>query len=233
MVQPGPPRDASAVNSLSAGPRPPAVVVSGAPASGKSVLGAAVARVLPAVLLDLDVVTGPLTALVARLLGAGGDLGDARVRTLARRARYDTLADAAVCNLRLGVSVVLVAPFTRERSDPRAWAELRDALAAAGGAPRLIWLRCPGSEVLRRMRARAAARDRATLADPQAFLSGPGLLPPVVPHVAVDATSSLQRQTAAILGSLPLGGHGGHGDRGDHADHDQHGDSPPATSVRR
>ncbi len=221
MVQPEPPRDASALNSLSAGPRPAAVVVSGAPASGKSVLGAAVARVLPAALLDQDVVTGPLTAVVARLLGAGGDLADARVARSARQARYDTLADVAVCNLRLGVSVVLVAPFTRERSDPGAWAELRDVLAAAGGAPHLIWLRCPGPEVLRRMRARAAARDRATLADPQAFLSGPGLLPPVVAHVAVDATSSLQRQTAAVLASLPLG------------DHDQQGDHPRATCVRR
>lgn len=179
--------------------RPRAIVISGPPASGKSSLGVAVARNLGAALLDQDVVTGPLTDVLGDMLEARGNLDDPELQTHGRRARYQTIIDTAACNLRIGTSVVLVAPFTRERRDPRAWAAVREALRLAGAAPELVWMRCPPKELLRRMGARAAERDRGKLADPRAFVSSPALFPPAVPHTVVDVSWPLQRQVQAVL----------------------------------
>ncbi|MEJ3747357.1 AAA family ATPase [Actinomycetes bacterium KLBMP 9797] len=177
-----------------------AFVVSGAPATGKSVLGAALARAAGAAPLDQDVLTGPLTAVVAHLVGArAGDLDDPRVRAHTRDATYAALLDTAAGCLAAGVSVVLVAPFTAERSDPAAWARLGDRL---GTPVVLVWTTCPPDEVARRLTARGAPRDQRKLADLAGFLGSGALDPPVVPHVAVDTTAPLAEQvTAALTGT--------------------------------
>jgi hypothetical protein len=102
--------------------------------------------------------------------------------------------------------VVLVAPFTAERSDAAAWAATRDRLVAAGGTPLLVWLRLEPAEVLRRLRERAADRDAAKLTDEAAYLSGPAATagdPPVVPHLALDATLPPGELARAVLDALP------------------------------
>jgi predicted kinase len=179
--------------------RAAAIVVAGAPAAGKSVLGTALARRLHAALLDQDVLTGPLTAVVAGLLGADpGDLDDPRVRAATRDATYQALVETARGCLAAGVPTVVVAPFTTERSDPAAWAALVDRLAAPGGV-RLVWATCPADELVRRMAARQAARDRRKLADVAAFLAYATVAAPAVPHIAVDTTARLDRQLAVVL----------------------------------
>ena len=105
---------------------PRAVLISGAPATGKSTLAAALAPRLGAAVLDLDVATGPLTDLVSDLLGVT-DLSDPKIAELTRAPRYDTLFALAEDNLRAGVSVVLVAPFTAERS-ANGWRAVTDRL---------------------------------------------------------------------------------------------------------
>src|SRR3954469_10128363 len=111
-----------------------AYVVAGAAAAGKSVLGAAVARHVRAALLDQDVLTGPLTAVVAGLVGAPpGDLDDPRVRAATRTATYQALVATAAGCLGAGVPTVLVAPFTAERADPGAWTWVVDRLGARDG----------------------------------------------------------------------------------------------------
>jgi hypothetical protein len=83
-------------------------------------------------------------------------------------------------------------------------------LEAAGGAPTLLWMRCPKDELLRRMDGRAAPRDRAKLADPEKHLTAGVLAPPAVGHTVIDATSSADRQLAQALAALkspgPAGG---------------------------
>jgi predicted kinase len=190
------------VTSSEAGPpRPYALVVCGPPASGKSTVGAELARALGAALLDQDTVTGPLTAVVARLLGSD-DLDGPALAEATRLPRYETLTAAAEDSLRCGVPVVLVAPYTTERRDPAAWRFLADRLAAAGGDPVLVWLRLPADELLRRMRDRAAPRDRPKLTDPTAFLSRTDLTPPTTPHLPLDATTPPPAQPAALLAAL-------------------------------
>jgi predicted kinase len=179
----------------------PALVVTGPPASGKSTLGGILARHLGAVLLDQDVVTRPLTAVVAGLLGTD-DLDSADLAGATREARYETLLAIAADNLALGRPVVLVAPFTDERRRPVAWQRLADRLTDAGGHAVLVWLRLSAEQLLVRMRERAAARDRVKLADMHGYLARVDLQPPAVEHLAVDASDDLAAQAHRVLAWL-------------------------------
>jgi predicted kinase len=176
-------------------------VVTGPPASGKSTLAGVLARHLGAVMLDQDVVTGPLTAVVAGLLGTD-DLDSAELADATRHARYETLLAIAADNLALGRPVVLVAPFTDERRRPVAWRQLAARLGGAGGRAVLVWLRLSPEELVVRIRARAADRDRAKLADVPGYLARVDLRPPDVEHLAVDACDDVATQARTILTSL-------------------------------
>jgi predicted kinase len=183
----------------------PAVLLSGAPASGKSTLSHLVARELRAAVIGQDIATGPLVDVVQRLVGVD-DLDDPRLAGLTRDARYRVLLDLAVDNLAAGMPVVLVAPFSMERADPAAWAATRDRLVAAGGTPLLVWLRLEPADVLRRLRERAAPRDAAKLADEGAYLARAAATAgdqPVVPHLALDATRPPEVLARAVLEALP------------------------------
>lgn len=163
--------------------QPAAVLIGGAAGTGKSTLAAALAPPLGAALLDLDVATGPLTEVVAGLVGRS-DLGDPHLAALTRTPRYETLFALARDNLRAGRPVVLVAPFTVERTPP-GWATVTARLAPA--APVLVWLRLAPDRLIARLRDRAAARDAGKISDPGAFLSTVDPDPPAVPHLALDA----------------------------------------------
>jgi predicted kinase len=182
----------------------PAVLLSGPPASGKSTLSHRVARELRAAVIDQDVATGPLVSVVQRLVGLD-DLDDPRLTGLTREPRYRVVLDLAVDNLEAGMPVVLVAPFTAERTDPDAWAAARDRLMAASGTPVLVWLRLEPAEVLRRLRERAAPRDAPKLTDEAAYLArlATACTPPVVPHHALDATRPPDVLARAVLDALP------------------------------
>lgn len=166
--------------------RPPALVLTGAPATGKSTLAAILAGRLRAALIDQDVATQPLVDVVAALVGAD-DLDDPRLASATRSARYEVVTAIAESNLRAGTPVILVAPFTSERSSSSSWTALRDRLAAAGGEPLLVWLHLPAAQIVARLRSRGAVRDAAKLADPAYEASLP-VAEPVVPHLRLDAS---------------------------------------------
>jgi predicted kinase len=177
---------------------PGAVLIGGAPGTGKSTLAAALAPRLGAAVLDLDVATGPLTAVIAGLTGRS-DLGDPHLAALTRAPRYETLLALAADNLRAGLPVVLVAPFTRERS-ATGWATVVDRLAP--GTAALVWLRLPPDQLVERLRRRDAARDAGKVRDPDAFLATVDPGPPAVPHLALDAGRPVGDLVGAVLGYL-------------------------------
>jgi hypothetical protein len=144
---------------------------------------------------------------VQQVLGID-DLDDERLAALTRAARYEVLAAIAVDNLAVGVPVVLVAPYTTERRDPRAWSELEARLAAAGGRPLLAWMSLDAREILRRLRERDAVRDRPKLADEAAYLQRLERLaePPSTPHLAVPADAPPAEMVRAVLEALGLPG---------------------------
>ena len=178
---------------------PLAVLVCGAPGSGKSTVGAMIARRLPAALLDLDTATASLTAVIGKLQGTH-DLDDPELVRLTREARYETLASLAEENLAVGVGTVLVAPFTAERRDPGAWEALRSRMERAGAATRMVWLRIPADEVLKRVEQRGATRDRAKLR--RDWPAGLDLDPPSVPHLEVDALDRPEQIAEAVVCAL-------------------------------
>jgi predicted kinase len=183
----------------------PVVLLSGWPGSGKSTVGRTLASRLNAALVDQDTVTGPLVAVVADMVGVH-DLDDVRLAGPTRDARYETVAAVAEENLRAGIPVVLVAPFSRERRDLHAWEALDRRLRAAGGAPLLVWLHLEPTAVVGRLQARGAARDLAKLADPGSFLARLEQGTPVGPHVMVDAerpAADVVEEIVALLSAHP------------------------------
>ena len=122
--------------------QPLAVLVSGAPGSGKSTVGALIAHRLRAALLDLDTATASLTHVIGELNGTQ-NLDDPALARATRAARYEAIASLAEDNLAIGIDVVMVAPFSTERRDPAAWDALRHRLARTGANSQLVWLRSP------------------------------------------------------------------------------------------
>jgi predicted kinase len=178
---------------------PRAVLIGGAPGTGKSTLAAALAPRLGAAVLDLDVATGPLTAVVSDLVGAA-DLSDPRIAALTRTPRYETLFALAEDNLRAGMSVVLVAPFTSERT-----ADGWNALVRRLSAPVLVWLHLPDDELVDRLRRRNAERDSAKTGNPAAYLGAIDRDPPAAPHLALDATEPVADLVERVLAHLSSG----------------------------
>ena len=175
-----------------------AVLIGGPPATGKSTLATALAPRLDAALLDLDVATGPLTRVVSELAGVH-DLDDPVLAGLTREARYDTLLGLAAANVGAGRPVVLVAPFSLERSRVSAW----HATAARIPAPAtMVWLRLASAELIRRLTVRGLARDEGKLRDPASYLTGLDLEPPAIPHLALDASQPIEALVRSVLEHL-------------------------------
>jgi predicted kinase len=175
-----------------------AVLIGGPPATGKSTLAMALAPRLDAALIDLDVATGPLTRVVSELTGVH-DLDDPVLAGRTRDARYDTLLGLAAANVSAGRPVVLVAPFSLERSRVSAW----DATTARIPAPAtMVWLHLAPAELIRRLTARGLARDESKLRDPASYLTGLDLERPVIPHLALDASQPIEALVNAVLEHL-------------------------------
>ncbi len=182
--------------------RPTALLIAGPPASGKSTVGASLARTLGATLIDQDVATGPLLSVIGSLVNVD-DIDDPRLATLTRAGRYEAITRLAEDNLRVGNTVLLVAPFTEERKNLHAWEELVDRLhRAAGGAVTMIWLYLSREELLQRMRARGADRDAAKLSREQRFIDQLDLGPPVGPHIPIHAFGSVDQIVRSIVTQL-------------------------------
>ena len=171
-----------------------AVLIGGPPATGKSTLALALAPRLDAAVLDLDVATAPLTAVVSELTGLH-DLDDPALAGLTRAARYDTLLALAAANVAAGRPVVLVAPFSLERSRVSAWTAFTRRIPARAT---MVWLYLAPDELMRRLAERGLARDAAKIRDPASYLTGLDLEPPAIPHLALDAS----RPTDALVGSV-------------------------------
>jgi predicted kinase len=194
--------DGSILDMVIAAGRPAAILVAGPPASGKSTVGAALAKTLEATLIDQDVATGQLLSVIESIVNVD-DIDDPQLAMLTRTARYESVTRLAEDNLRLGNTVLLVAPFTAERKNLPAWQELCHRLHRAGGAAvAMVWLYLSREELLQRLRVRGADRDAAKLRSEQRFLDQLELGPPVGPHIPVHAVGSVDAIVHLIVMQL-------------------------------
>ena len=92
-----------------------------------------------------------------------------------------------------------MAPFSRERAERSAWAATARRLATD---PTMVWLHLPPQELIARLTRRALSRDEDKIRDPAAFLTGLDLEPPVVPHLALDASQPTGTLVRSVLDHL-------------------------------
>lgn len=182
-------------------PSLPAIVLTGPAGSGKSSTGRELATLLGAALLDLDSLTNALADVAMSALGGSG-FDDQHVARTIRSERYEGLFRGAEDCLSVGTPVVLVAPFTSERSSSESWRALEARLRSAGGDPRMAWLRISRDELRERLRRRQAGRDHAKLQDPDSHLSGVDFSPPLIDHIELDATHTASAQAHELFDLL-------------------------------
>ena len=127
------------------------------------------------------------------------DLEDPVLARLTRDARYETLLGLAEANMRAGLPVVLVAPFSAERAQPAAWAATAQRIP---GDAMMVWLHLPPGELVSRLARRALARDENKIRDPASYLAGLDLEPPVIPHLALDASQPTATLVESVLAHL-------------------------------
>ena len=173
-------------------PQPPiALVVAGIAGSGKSTLGAALARSLRAPVLDLDSLTNPLLDRLDDVLEEHWLSGPHGVRI--REGRYAALRRTAADVLDSAGLVVLVAPFTAELRGGDEWERLRAELAPA--RVRVIHLDGDPALFAARRALRDESRDAHRPPDPEVSAVG-------VPVIRVDAERATEQQLASVLAEL-------------------------------
>jgi hypothetical protein len=66
----------------------------------------------------------------------------------------------------------------------------------------MVWLHLPPAELVKRLTQRALVRDEDKIRDPGSFLAGLDLEPPVVPHLALDASAPTATLVRSVLDHL-------------------------------
>lgn len=181
-----------------------AIIVCGVPASGKTTFAHDLARELRWTYLDLDTVTNPLFEHMGGEFLVDVPTAQPPVRASVNDIRYTCLFDTTRENLALGNSVIVVAPFTSERTFPAAWDRLVERLAIPAGRVHLAWMDTPAEEVVNRMRLRGAARDLEKVKDPERFLSPDVTCPPGVGHLRIDGLLAPREQIEQFLSDFSV-----------------------------
>ena len=152
------------------------VVVCGGAGAGKSTYGQRVARHYRFAFVDIDACTDRLVNVGLSLAGRDPcDRDSAEFKLSYRVPIIDTLFDIAIEQLRVGLSVVLVAPLTAERKQPHRFVELlqrRLAVVCVDVAVRcaVVIVQCDASTRIQRIRSRELSRDAHKFFDEQGYL---------------------------------------------------------------
>ncbi|MET9260359.1 AAA family ATPase [Amycolatopsis sp. NPDC004079] len=153
---------------------PPVVLlVGGYAGTGKTTLGAILARRTRWPLLDKDSTTRDVVEAALHALGhSPHDRESALYREILRPAEYRALITAVLENVDVGVSVIATAPFTAELADPDWCRCLRSQVETRGARLHAAWIRCDPDTMLRNITDRDAARDAGKLSEWDAYLAG-------------------------------------------------------------
>jgi len=173
-------------------------LIAGPAGSGKTTLGLALADALGVPSLDLDDVT---LGLVQQFLGDNPQHDEPSALGMLREARYALLAASAAERIEADpdVTLVLIAPFTTEKSSEAGWQAWASRLGVPESALHLVWLDLPPKVRLERMAERGATRDATVLANAGGGTPLPDPALPVVPHVSVDARLPVADQVRTVL----------------------------------
>jgi len=141
-------------------------IVIGTAGSGKSTIAQRLARQHGAAYLDKDAMSARFVE--AALVSAGYDPGDREANSFYRDAilplEYDSLLDVAGANLRLGLPVVVDAPFSPYLSDPTFIATAATRFDWPAVDVEVIRVSVSPKKLQDRLRKRGLERDRIKLA---------------------------------------------------------------------
>jgi predicted kinase len=157
---------------------PVAYITLGGAGSGKSTLSKYLSSLTGAAYLDKDTLAGPLVRVALEAFGQ--DPSDRESNELYRKkimpAEYETLFDTAGRNLELGHSVVLDAPFVAYLGDPGFLRRATEDASWPAARIRVIHVRTSPEIVRQRLVERGSERDRAKLAEWDAYWERFGVL---------------------------------------------------------
>lgn len=180
------------------------VLVGGFAGSGKSEFARFLSAVTGWSILDKDTIS---RALVERLLLAnGGDINDRHTPFYLENVRpfeYRCLLDAAIENLRCGVSTVVTAPFIRELADDDWVTRLQNRCIAQSAQLHVVWMKCDEQSMHDYIAFRGAARDNWKLNNWPDYLGtiDPEFAPPFQHHTVdnkLNAAVALADQAREI-----------------------------------
>jgi hypothetical protein len=66
----------------------------------------------------------------------------------------------------------------------------------------MVWLYLEPDELIGRLTERGLTRDESKLRDPASYLTGLDLEPPVIPHLALDASQPVDALVGSVLNHL-------------------------------
>lgn len=175
--------------------------MAGPPAAGKSTFGEALARALPAALVDKDLTTAPLVAAALQAAGRpAAALDDPWYRAHIRPAAYESVAQTVAQVIKVGVDVVLVAPYLDEVGDPGWLGHV--GIAFGTDDVRIIWLTATPDTLRARMTARGAPRDRTKLRDWSRYAATLPQSSPACPHVLLDTSRASRAEIVVAAQDL-------------------------------
>lgn len=146
---------------------PVLLVITGLPGSGKTSLGERLAEAYRLPYFDYDLICQPFLKGIEKRCGRQGSYAEFCARW--RGESYAALMDPALDNLRLGLSIIISGPFTREKRQRDFFRRLREEHG------RLSFISCcidlvPDQETLKaRLESRNSERDREKLASWPAY----------------------------------------------------------------
>ena len=153
------------------------ILVAGYAGSGKTRVGNDIARQLPACYLDKDTLGTPFVErLLVALQQPPGDRDSPIYRAEIRPLEYEALVATGVEAAALGSDIVLSAPFLVQLVDQHWVADLKQQARDSNVKLQVVWVASDHTTLRRRMSERGSVRDRAKLADWEAYAANVNVL---------------------------------------------------------
>lgn len=179
--------------------RPKIIVVVGAPSSGKTKLGRAIARELHLAVSDKDHVTGQLLAALMKDAGLVGEDYSQTELNRFRTAIYGCMEDVAKDNLRAGMGTVIISPYI-DRGNKTWFDDLKCRVDVDNEADWfVVWLEISPELALQRIKKRDSPRDVFKMANWDNFAANTFWGEPACKHLRLDASDEFDVKLAQAV----------------------------------
>lgn len=179
--------------------RPKIVVVVGAPSSGKTKLGRAVAKKLHLAISDKDNVTGQLLAALMKDAGLEGEDYSQTDFNRFRKSIYGCMEDVAKDNLRVGMGTVIISPYV-DRAYANWFEDLKERVDAEREADwYVIWIDITPELALERIIKRDSPRDVIKVANWNTFVRKTYWGAPACEYLRVDAETDFDKKVSQVI----------------------------------